>query len=152
MRSRLGIASVSAARRSDVARDAATVWSCRTLARAKLTSLGAETLLASVDFEEVGDVLEGFEVADAQLARINGRVERLLADDDVLREVRNLLGVPQKKVASELGVTASAIAQLESRSLESVQLGTLRRYFDALGFSMKVTVEPASPAGTTSGE
>ena len=105
----------------------------------------------SVDFEEVGDVLEGFEIADDQLARINSRVERLLADDDVLREVRNLMGVPQKDVASELGVTASAIAQLESRSLEAVQLGTLRRYFDALGLKITVTVEPASRVRLTSG-
>ena len=105
----------------------------------------------SVDFEEVGDVLEGLEVADDQLARINARVDRLLADDDVLREVRNLMGVPQKDVASELGVTASAIAQLESRRLEAVQLGTLRRYFAALGLKMKITVESTSPRGTTSG-
>ena len=111
----------------------------------------AKTLPTSVDFDEVGDVLEGFEIAADQLARINSRVERLLADDDVLREVRNLMGVPQKDVASELGVTASAIAQLESRSLEAVQLGTLRRYFDALGLTMKVTVEPASRVGSTSG-
>ena len=61
------------------------------------------------------------------------------------------MGVPQKDVASELGVTASAIAQLESRSLEAVQLGTLRRYFDALGLKMKITVESTSPGGTTSG-
>lgn len=111
----------------------------------------AKTLPTSVDFEEVADVLEGFEIADDQLARINGRVERLLANDDVLREVRTLMGVPQKDVASELGVTASAIAQLESRSLEAVQLGTLRRYFDALGLTMNVTVEPAGRAGFTSG-
>ena len=113
--------------------------------------MDAKALPTSVDFEKVGDVLEGFEVAGDQLARINRRVDRLLADDDVLREVRNLLGVPQKEVASELGVTASAIAQLESRGLESVQLGTLRRYFAALGLKMKVTVESASPAGSTSG-
>ena len=123
-----------------------------TLALAKLPSMKAKPLLTSVDFEEVGDVLEGFEIADDQLARINGRVERLLADDDVLREVRNLMGVPQKDVASELGVTASAIAQLESRSLEAVQLGTLRRYFDALGLTMNVSVEPASRVGSTSGD
>ena len=106
----------------------------------------------SVDFKEVGDVLEGFEIAGDQLARINRRVERLLADDDVLREVRNLMGVAQKDVASELGVTASAIAQLESRSLEAVQLGTLRRYFDALGLTMNVSVKPASRVRSTSGE
>ena len=114
--------------------------------------MDAEVQPTSVDFEEVGDVLEGFEIADDQLARINGRVERLLADDDVLREVRNLMGVSQKDVASELGVTASAIAQLESRSLEAVQLGTLRRYFDALGLTMNVSVEPASRVRSTSGE
>jgi predicted transcriptional regulator len=86
-----------------------------------------KVLPTSVDFEVVGGVLEGIEVADDQLARIHCRVGRLLADDDVLREVRNLMGVPQRDVASELSVTASAIAQLESRSLEAVQLETLRR-------------------------
>ncbi len=114
--------------------------------------MNAKVLPTSVDFEEVGDVLEGFEVADDQLARINRRVDRLLPHDDVLREVRNLLGVPQKDVASELGVTASAVAQLESRSLEAVQLGTLRRYFDALGLTMKVTVEPESRVRSTPGK
>ena len=114
--------------------------------------MNAKVLPTSVDFEEVGDVLQGLELANDQLARINRRVDRLLADDDVLREVRNLLGVAQKEVASELGVTASAIAQLESRGLECVQLGTLRRYFEALGLTMKVTVEPASRVGSTSGE
>ena len=112
----------------------------------------AKVLPTSVDFEEVGDLLDGVDLADEQLARINRCLDLLLADDDVLREVRNLLGVPQKDVASELGVTASAIAQLESRGLECVQLGTLRRYFDALGLTMKATVEPASRVGFTSGE
>ena len=62
------------------------------------------------------------------------------------------MGVPQKDVASELGVTASAIAQLESRSLEAVQLGTLRRYFDALGLTMNVTVKPESRVRSISEE
>lgn len=64
---------------------------------------------------------------------------------------RHGAGAGVEASASELGVTASAIAQLESRRLESVQFGTLRRYFAALGLTMKVTVEPASRIGSTAG-
>ena len=36
----------------------------------------------------------------------------------------------------------SAIAQLEARSLDTVQLGTVRRYFEALGYELTVGVVP----------
>lgn len=93
-------------------------------------------------FDVVDDPLDGLDVADDQMARINAHLARLLADDDVLRAVRLDCGIAQKAVANDLGVTASAIAQLEARSLDTVQLGTLRRYFEALGYQLAVSLAP----------
>ncbi len=66
----------------------------------------------------------------------------MLADDDVLRTVRLECGAAQKTVAADLGATASAIAQLEARSLDTVQLGTLRRYFETLGYQLNINLTP----------
>jgi hypothetical protein len=93
-------------------------------------------------FDIVDDLLDGLDVPDDQMARINAHLARLLADDDVVRAVRLECGVAQKAVAADLGVTASAIAQLEARSLDTVQLGTLRRYFEALGYELTVSLAP----------
>ena len=90
----------------------------------------------------VDDLLDGLDVPDDQMARINAHLARLLADDDVLRAVRLECGVAQKAIAADLGVTASAIAQLEARSLDTVQLGTVRRYFEALGYELTVSLAP----------
>ena len=73
---------------------------------------------------------------------------RLLADDDVLRGIRLECGIAQKAVAADLGVTASAIAQLEARSPDTVQLGTVRRYFEALGYELTVSLVPMSSPRT----
>lgn len=93
-------------------------------------------------FDVVDDLLDGLDVPDDQMARINAHLARLLADDEVLRAVRLECGVAQKVVAADLGVTASAIAQLEGRSLDTVQLGTVRRYFEALGYELTVSLAP----------
>jgi hypothetical protein len=93
-------------------------------------------------FDVVDDLLDGLEVPDDQMARINAHLARLLTDDDVLRAVRLDCGVAQKAVAVDLGVTASAVAQLEARSLDTVQLGTVRRYFEALGYELTVSLAP----------
>ncbi|MBI4884031.1 MAG: helix-turn-helix transcriptional regulator [Actinobacteria bacterium] len=93
-------------------------------------------------FDIVDDLLDGVDVSDDQMARINAHLARLLADDDVLRAIRIECGIAQKAVAADLGVTASAIAQLEARSLDTVQLGTVRRYFEALGYELTVSVAP----------
>lgn len=97
-------------------------------------------------FDVVDDLLEGLDVADDQAGRINARLARLLVDDDVLRTIRLDCGIAQKAVAADLGVTASAIAQLEARSLDTVQLGTLRRYVEALGYQLAVTLAPLEPS------
>lgn len=93
-------------------------------------------------FDVVDDLLDGLDVSDDQMARINAHLTHLLADDDVLRAVRLACGIAQKAVAADLGVTPSAIAQLEARSLDTVQLGTIRRYFEALGYELTVGLAP----------
>lgn len=108
--------------------------------------MGMTKASAPIDtrFDVDDDLLDGLDVPDAQLARINAHLTRLLADDDVLRTVRLECGVAQKAVAADLGVTASAIAQLEARSLDTVQLGTVRRYFEALGYELTVGLAPTN--------
>jgi predicted transcriptional regulator len=93
-------------------------------------------------FEEVDDVLEGIDLDASELARINERLATLFDGDDALRSIRTLCGVAQKDVAADVGVTASAVAQLESRDLDTAQLGTVRRYFAALGYDLKIGVVP----------
>lgn len=93
-------------------------------------------------FEEVDDLLDGIDHDDAKLVRINDRLATLFDGDDALRSIRTVCGIAQKDVASDVGVTASAIAQLESRDLDTAQLGTVRRYFAALGCELKIGVVP----------
>jgi DNA-binding XRE family transcriptional regulator len=97
-------------------------------------------------FEEVDDILDGIDVDDSALARINERLATLFDGDDALRSIRTLCGVAQKDVAADVGVTASAVAQLESRDLDNAQLGTVRRYFAALGYELQVGVVPIAVA------
>ena len=108
----------------------------------------ARKSLTTVDtsFEEVGDILDGIDVDDSEVARINARLAILFEGDDALRSIRALCGVAQKDVAADVGVTASAVAQLESRDLDTAQLGTVRRYFAALGYDLKIRAVPMKAA------
>jgi predicted transcriptional regulator len=102
----------------------------------------ASPTMIDTTFEEVGDILDGIDVDDSELARINARLATLFDGDDALRCIRTLCGVAQKDVAADVGVTASAVAQLESRDLDTAQLGTVRRYFAALGYELHIGVAP----------
>lgn len=97
-------------------------------------------------FDEVDDILQGIDVDDAELARINDRLATLFEGDDALRSIRTWCGIAQKDVAADVGVTASAVAQLEARDLDTAQLGTVRRYFAALGYELKIGVVPMDVA------
>jgi len=54
------------------------------------------------------------------------KIERML-----LAEVRNQLGLTQTTVAKSMGISQSALSQLESQ--KDLQLSTLRRLIEALG-------------------
>ncbi len=73
--------------------------------------------------------------------RIDARVATLLEADAAIKEVRLACGVAQTAVAEFMGVTKSSVAQLEGRDIESIQIGTLNRYFGALGFKVRVELD-----------
>lgn len=80
-------------------------------------------------------------VADeAQAGRIRQRVAELVNQDAALKKVRVAAGIAQKDLAAKLAVSPAAVAQLESRDLDVVQLGTIRRYFEALGYDIELHV------------
>ena len=73
--------------------------------------------------------------------RIDARVEELVAADAVIKEIRLACGVAQQDVALRMGVSKSAVAQLEGRDIETMQVGTLNRYFAALGYRIHIDLE-----------
>ncbi|MDZ7732651.1 MAG: helix-turn-helix transcriptional regulator [Acidimicrobiia bacterium] len=79
---------------------------------------------------------------DAQAERIRDRASELLREDAALKGVRLAAGIPQKDVAADLSVSPSAVSQLEARDLAEIQLGTLTRYFEALGYDLELTLTP----------
>jgi predicted XRE-type DNA-binding protein len=92
-------------------------------------------------FKVVDHPLEGL-VDDAGLARIEARLEQLLEEDAVLKNIRVACNVAQKDVAEVMGITASAVAQLEARELASVGLGTISRYFEGVGYHLVIGLAP----------
>jgi predicted transcriptional regulator len=81
-------------------------------------------------------------VAPVEKRRIDARVAQLLAADAAIKEVRLALGIAQTAVADAMGVSKSSVAQLEGRDIETVQFGTLSRYFAALGYRVHIDLEP----------
>ncbi len=96
------------------------------------------------DSEVVPDLLHGIDLKADERTQITERVQDLLRLDSQLREIRLILETPQKKVADSMGVTKSAVAQLEGRNLDSAKLGTLNRYFAALGYRLDLSLVPIS--------
>lgn len=76
-----------------------------------------------------------------ELERIDARVSQLIAADATIKAVRLACGVAQVDVAEGMGVTKSAVAQLEGRAIDTVQVGTLNRYFAALGYRVHIELE-----------
>lgn len=81
-------------------------------------------------------------VTPEERRRIDERVSRLLDADAAIKGVRLACGVAQTTVAETMGVSKSAVAQLEGRDIESIQVGTLNRYFAALGYRIHFDLEP----------
>ena len=73
---------------------------------------------------------------------------RLLAE---LVSQRRSLGLSQTEVAARMGTSQSAVARLEAVAGD-VRLSTLERYADAVGHTLRWSLEPASGrAGDPSG-
>lgn len=98
------------------------------------------------DVLEVLEVLEGHPfdhlVTPDEKRRINERVAELVDADAAIKDIRLACGIAQTDVADAMGVSKSAVAQLEGRDIESIQVGTLNRYFAALGYRVHIDLEP----------
>ena len=92
------------------------------------------------------DLLEGHPfdhlVAPDEKRRIEARVDQLIAADTAIKDIRLAVGVAQTTVADAMGVSKSAVAQLEGRDIEAIHIGTLNRYFAALGYRLHLELEP----------
>ena len=96
----------------------------------------------SDDFEEVDDILDGLDLAQAERSRIEDKTAGLLALDTCLKSLRVAAGVRQTDVARAMDVTKSAVSQLEARGVLEAKLSTLTRYFAGLGYQMEITLTP----------
>jgi predicted transcriptional regulator len=74
--------------------------------------------------------------------RIEAHVAGLVGADAAIKDIRLAIGVAQTAVADAMGVSKSAVAQLEGRDIDSIQVGTLNRYFAALGYRLQFELEP----------
>ncbi len=64
-----------------------------------------------------------------------------------LADLRRLRGLTQKQVAEMLGTKQQAIARLEDPAYNGHSLSMVRKYVEALGASLRVTILPAEVAG-----
>jgi transcriptional regulator with XRE-family HTH domain len=60
---------------------------------------------------------------------------------DVLRKLRHSKNLTQAELANMLYVTQERVSALERGGVSRVQIGTLRRYVEALGGSLHVEIE-----------
>jgi hypothetical protein len=87
--------------------------------------------------------VEGDPFADldaAAQARVAAKVAERLAEDRALTAFRELAGLTQGRVASAMTVSQPAIARMEGRGLDSIELGTLRRFLWACELSAELVV------------
>jgi len=73
----------------------------------------------------------------ARVAKANAAARRKM-QTMLLGEVRKQLGFTQKKVAKSMGISQSALSQMESQ--DDIQLSTLRRLIKALGGELDIVV------------
>jgi len=84
------------------------------------------------------------ELPPERRARIEAEADRLHAAYQTLKELRKAQDLTQAQMAEMLGIRQATVAQLEKRS--DLMLSTLRSYVEAMGGSLKLTVEfPGRP-------
>ena len=59
-----------------------------------------------------------------------------------LVEARQAAGLTQAQLAKRLGVSQAQVARIEQRGYDSYTLKTLRKYVDALGGALTVSISP----------
>lgn len=63
------------------------------------------------------------------------------ADLYLLKQIRKEMGITQKDLAQRIGVSQHRISQIEHGDIKSTSIGTLEKYFTALGVRMTVEVD-----------
>ncbi len=58
-----------------------------------------------------------------------------------LRELREALSLTQVQLASRLHVSQNRVSRFEQGDIERAQVGTLRKYVEALGGTLRVEIE-----------
>lgn len=90
-----------------------------------------------------------------QSPAFQAQVEEELAAINVVQDLvalRESRGLSQMQLAKRLGITQSAIAQLESAQPKNVELRTLVRVAAALGGRVDVSIRPRRPVKRKSGQ
>lgn len=83
------------------------------------------------------DKLNGLSVRRRQ--KVERRVERLIAEELSLRQLRHAHKLTQARVAKSLGIGQDSVARLERRS--DILLSTLRNYIESMGGSLSLVAQ-----------
>lgn len=83
-------------------------------------------------------------VAESQML-IREITEAMLLQNG-LQLLRDEQRLSQKRVAETMGISQPAVAQIEQRGNE-IKIGTLKRYIEALGGKLSLTVEMSDGSG-----
>ncbi|WP_422527400.1 helix-turn-helix domain-containing protein [Serratia fonticola] len=78
-------------------------------------------------------------------ARIKAIADEMMLETG-LQLMRDELQLSQKSLAEAMGVSQSAVAQIEQRG-NDVKLATLKRYIEAMGGKLSLTVEMPEGGG-----
>ncbi len=100
-------------------------------------------------YNEIDDYIAAFSDEERQEYAV---AETALDLASILYQIRQEQGLTQRKAAERSGLKQQAISRLE-KAASNVQLGTLQRYLNALGYSIEISVidnQTGNVAGKTS--
>lgn len=90
----------------------------------------------SKTYNEIDDYIATFSDEERQEYAV---AETALDLACVLYQIRQEQGLTQREAAKRAGLQQQAISRME-QAATNIQLGTLRRYLDALGYSIQINV------------
>jgi DNA-binding XRE family transcriptional regulator len=80
-----------------------------------------------------------------RLARIRAKSDTFIKEYNTLLEFRKAIGLTQEDVAGRMNVAQESISRLEKR--KDMHLSTLRKYVEALGGELEISVKMPPPKG-----
>lgn len=92
------------------------------------------------NYNEIDDYIATFSDEERQEYAV---AETALDLACVLYHIRQEQGLTQREAARRAGLQQQAVSRLE-KAATNVQLGTLQRYLDALGYSIEIRVKDSS--------